>query len=62
MDWNLLSIVPAIMMVILFIVLIYGVIRAWKTNNKFLAFVYLASDVALGIAFYAIYGKQLLGL
>ena len=61
MDWQLLSIVPAIFMVILFVVLLWGTGVAWKTNNKFLSFVLFAFAVAVGIAFYAIYGKTIFG-
>lgn len=62
MDWKLFSVVPAIMLCVLFVVLIYGVIRAWKTNNKFIAFVYFALSIAAAITFYAFYGKELFGL
>ena len=61
MDWKLFSIVPAIFLVIFFIVLLWGVGKAWKTNNKFIAFILLATAVAIGIGFYAIYGKQFFG-
>lgn len=61
MDWQLLSIVPAILMVIIIIVLLWGVKNAWKSNNKFIAFVLLAVAVADGIAFYAIYGNKIFG-
>ena len=61
MDWELFSIVPAIFLGIFIIVLLYGVVRAWKTNNKFFAFVFLALAVAIAIGFYAIYGKKFFG-
>ena len=48
-------------MVILFVVLLWGTGVAWKTNNKFLSFVLFAIAVAVGIAFYAIYGKTIFG-
>ena len=61
MDWELFSIVPAILLGIFFIVLLYGVGKAWKTNNKFYAFVFLTLAVAIGVMFYAIYGKKFFG-
>ena len=61
MDWELLSIVPAIFLAIFFIVLLWGAGRAWKTNNKFIAFVLIATAVAIAIGFYAIYGKKFFG-
>lgn len=60
-NWELLGMVPPIMMGIMMLVLLYGVNVMRKTNNKFLAFVYLLLAVALGIALYAIYGKKIFG-
>lgn len=61
MDWNLLAVVPPILMGVFLIVLLWGVKQMWKTNNKFLAFVFLALAVAVGIAIYALYGKKVFG-
>lgn len=61
MDWKLFSIVPAIFLGIFIIVLLWGVGRAWKSDNKFIAFVLLALAVAVGIGFYAIYGNRFFG-
>lgn len=61
MDWNLLAVVPPIFMGVMLLVLLWGVKQMWKTNNKFLAFVFLALAVAVGIAIYALYGKKVFG-
>lgn len=61
MDWNLLSIVPMIFLVLLFLVMLWGANQMWKINNKFVAFIFLAVAVTIGIAFYALYGKKLFG-
>lgn len=60
MDWNLLSIVPAIFLVIFIVILLWGVGKVWK-NSKFIAFVLIALAIAIGIGFYAIYGKRFFG-
>lgn len=60
MDWNLLSIVPAIFLVIFIVILLWGVGKVWK-NSKFIAFVLIALAIAIGIGFYAIYGKMFFG-
>ena len=61
MDWKLLSVIPPILMGVVMIVLLYGVGKAWKTNNKFLAIIYLVLAVVGGIAIYAIYGEDIRG-
>lgn len=61
MDWNLITIAFAIILALFILVLLWGVGRAWKTNNKFIAFVLLALAVAMGVGFYAIYGKRFFG-
>ena len=61
MDWNLLSYVPMIFLGVVFVVLLWGVNQMWKVNNKFISIILLALAVAVGIAFYAIYGKKLFG-
>lgn len=61
MDWNLLAVVPPIFMGVMLLVLLWGARQMWKTNNKFLAFVFLALAVAVGIAIYALYGKKIFG-
>ena len=61
MDWNLLSIVPAIFLGIFIVVLLWGAGKVWKANNKFIAFILLALAVAVGIGFYALYGKRFFG-
>ena len=61
MNWELFSIVPAIFLAILVVILLWGVGRAWKTGNKFIAFVMLALAVAVCISFYALYGKRFFG-
>ena len=60
-DWELLGLVPPIMMGIMMLVLLYGVHVMRKTNNKFLAFVFLLLAVGLGIMIYAMYGKKIFG-
>ena len=61
MNWNLITIAFAIILAIFIIVLLWGVGRAWKTNNKFIAFVLLVLAVAASIGFYAIFGKKFFG-
>lgn len=60
MDWDLLSIVFAIFVVLFVIVLLWGVGKSWRAN-KFISLVLLAIAVAVGIGFYAIFGKRFLG-
>ena len=61
MDWNLLSTAMAIMLGLFIIILLWGAGRAWKTNNRFIAFVLVVLAVAVGIGFYAIFGKRFFG-
>ena len=61
MDWNLLAVVPPIFMGVMLLVLLWGARQMWKVNNKFIAFVFLVMAVAIGIAFYALYGKKFFG-
>ena len=61
MNWELFSIVPAIFLGIFIIVLLWGAGKVWKANNKFIAFILLALAVAVGIGFYALYGKRFFG-
>lgn len=61
MDWNLLSYVPMILCVLFILVLIWGVGKMWKSNNKFLAFIFIGLAVAMCILFYALYGKKIFG-
>lgn len=58
MDWGLLTLAAKIIIVLLFIMLLYGLRNAWKANNKFAAFVIFVLLVADGIAVYAIFGKD----
>ena len=57
MDWNLLGIAFGIIMIAFALVLLWGVGKAWKTGNKFLAFVLLLGAVAVGIGWYALFSK-----
>ncbi len=62
MNWSLLKYVPAFFIVALILVLLWGVRQMWKSNNKFLAFVFFivaAGGVAL---FYGIYGQDVINL
>ena len=61
MDWQLLGIVPAIFLVIMVVVLLWGARQMWKVDKKFIGFILLALAVALGIMFYAMYGKKIFG-
>lgn len=61
MDWNLLSIVPAIFVVVVFLLVLYAGGKLWKANNKFLGLMCFAVAAGLAIAFYAIYGKKIFG-
>lgn len=61
MDWQLFSIVPAIFLGIFIVVLLWGAGKVWKANNKFIAFILLSLAVAVGIGFYALYGKRFFG-
>lgn len=60
-NWNLLGTVPAIFMGCMILVLLWGVRQMWKSNNKFLAFVFLIIAVAMGIMMYSIYGNKITG-
>lgn len=61
MDWKLLSYVPGIFLVILFIVLICGAVGSLKRGMKFIGFIILATAAAVAFGAYAIYGKQIFG-
>ena len=61
MNWNLLALVPPIMLGVLLLVMLYGVVQMWKVNRKFLAFIFLALAAAIGIMLYAIYGNKIFG-
>lgn len=61
MNWNLLALVPPILLGIMILVMLYGVVQMWKVNRKFLAFIFLALAVALGILMYSLYGSKIFG-
>lgn len=61
MDWNLFGLVMPILFVIVLLVLLYGAYTMWKTNSKFLAFIFIALAVACGILGYSLYGHQIFG-
>lgn len=61
MDWNLFSLVPLIIMAVLFVVLLYGVVQMLKVNKKFHALIFLALAAAIAIAIYSIYGHRIFG-
>lgn len=61
MDWNLINIVSAALLVIVFIVTLYAARQFWKMNSKFQAFLMLAIAAATAVGFYAIYGKDIFG-
>ena len=61
MNWNLLAIVPPIMLGVLLLVMLYGTVQMWKVNKKFLAFIFLALAVAVGITMYSLYGSKIFG-
>ena len=56
MNWTLLQIVPAIFLVAVFLLLLWGARQMWKTNNKFLSFIFFLIAAGAGIAIYALYG------
>lgn len=58
MDWNLLSIVPGIFCVVVFLVGLWFGAKLWKANNKFLALMVFIVDIGLAIGMYAIYWKR----
>ena len=59
MNWQALGMVPAIFIVLFFVVFLYGAYKMWKLNNKFIAIIFLAVAVAAGYMFYGLYGKSL---
>ena len=61
MDWNLFSFVPLILLVVLFIVLLYGVVQLLKVNKKFYAFVCFALAAAVAIGIYSLYWHKIFG-
>ena len=61
MDWNLLSFVPLILLVIFFIVLLYGTVQMLKANKKFYALIFFALAATIAIAIYSIYGHKIFG-
>ena len=61
MNWELLGIIPPILMGLFILVLLWGVKQMLSINNKFLAFIFGALAVALGIMLYAMYGKKIFG-
>ena len=47
MDWNLLSIVPGIFCVVVFLVGLWFGAKLWKANNKFLALMVFIVDIGM---------------
>ena len=60
MDIKLVSLIPAILLVIVMVVMLWGTVKMWKVN-RFTAIILLALAVTVGIGFYALYGKQIFG-
>lgn len=59
MNWQALGMVPAIFIVLFFVVFLYGAWKMWQSKNKFIAFIFLAVAVAAGLLFYGLYGKSI---
>lgn len=60
MDWKLLSIVPGIFLVVVFMLSVWFGGKLWQ-KSKFLSLICFILAGALAIGFYAIYGKQIFG-
>ena len=58
MDWKLLTLAAKIIIVLLFVMLLWGARGAWKAGNKFAAFVMIVLAVADAIAVYAVFGTN----
>lgn len=61
MNWDLLGIVPMIFIALMAVICLWGSNQMRKTGNKFLTFVFIVLAVAMGILFYALYGKKIFG-
>ena len=61
MNWNLLDIVPPILLGVMLLVMLYGTVQMWKVNKKFLAFIFFALAAAVGITMYSLYGSKIFG-
>ena len=60
MNLELLSFLPMILFAILFIVLMWGVVKLWKTQ-KFVAFICLALAAAVAVGFFGLYWNKFFG-
>lgn len=59
MNWQALGMVPAIFIVIFFMVFLYGAWKMWKIDNKFIALIFLLVAAAAAYLFYGLYGKSI---
>ena len=59
MNWQALGMVPAIFIVIFFMVFLYGAWKMWKIDNKFIAVIFLLVAAAAVYLFYGLYGKSI---
>lgn len=59
MNWDLLFVIPPILIGLFILVSLWGVKQMLSVNNKFLAFVFGAVAVVLGILLYALYGHYI---
>jgi hypothetical protein len=60
MNWELLGVVPKIILAIAFMLTVWAGGKFWK-HSKFLSLVFFLMAAAVGIGFYALYGKQIFG-
>lgn len=60
MNWDLLKVVTAIILVAFLLVDLWGVGKLWK-GSKFLSFVFILIAVAIVIFLYFLYGKAIFG-
>ena len=56
MDWKLFPIAVCIMAVAALLAILYGAVKMWKSNNKFISFIYLLIAVSIGIGIYFLIG------
>ena len=61
MNWDLIGIIPPILMGLFILVLLWGSKQMWDINNKFLSFIFGALAVVLGVLLYAMYGHKIFG-
>lgn len=59
MNWQALGMIPAIFIVLFFMVFLYGAWKMWKIDNKFIALIFLLVAAAAAYLFYALYGKSI---